>query len=148
MTDQAEPHPHSYIAVFGDPHALGHVHVEDGGYGHRNQPAELAPGDMLLLYCTGTYTRYPRSVPGIGMVTTVDKADKHFAYEYLPFRRALPLELLRFRMLGPDQDKLANIRFDTYWFFRIANESFAAVMQGALLGKPLDSDTQQGPLPE
>ncbi len=143
-----DPHPHHYVAVFGDPYAPGHVHVEDGAYGHRNLPTGLSAGDMLLLYCTGTYKRYPRSVPGIGIVSSVEHATRDFWYDYLPLRQALPLELLRFRLSGPDQDKLANIRFDTYWFFRVSAESFRAVMQGALLGRPLDSDTQQGPLPE
>jgi hypothetical protein len=143
-----DPHPHHYVAVFGDPDALGHVHVEDGKYGHRNLPQQLRPGDMVLLYCTGTYLPYPRSVPGIGIVTRVEQATRDFWYDYLPLRQALPLDLLRFRMETADQESLANIRFDTYWFFRVSEQSFRAVMQGALLGLPLDSDTQQGPLIE
>ena len=140
--------PYCYFAVFGNPYALGHVHVEDGDYGHKNLASELKPGDMILLYCTGSYEKYSRSVPGIGIVSEVNQEIKKFRYDYFPLSRALPLEYIRFQITGDDFDKLSNIRFDSYWFFRISNESFSSVMQGALLSSNGEEYPQQGPLLE
>ena len=148
MSTFDDARPHHYLAVYGDPDAPGHVHVEDGKYGHRDLPRSLEPGDMVLLYCTGTYRRYSQSVPGIGIVTEVDYPNRDFWYEYLPLREPIPLDAVRFRLEDADREQFANIRFDTFWFFRISAESFRNVMAGALLGRPLDSDTQQGPLLE
>lgn len=139
MKSNSEPKPHCYIAVFGDPYAPGHVHVDGGAYGHKNLPSDLMPGDMLLLYCTGTYKQYPRSVPGFGIVSEVAQEFKKFSYDYFPFKEPLPLEFLRFQITGVDLDKLSNIRFDSYWFFRISNESFSSVMKGALLSSKKDT---------
>ena len=134
------PRPHHYLAVYGDPDAPGHVAVEDGRYGHRSQPRELAAGDMVLLYCTGTYRRCPQSAPGVGIVTETDWPDRSFRYDYLPFREPVPLEALRFGFEPEDAWKLANIRFDTYWFFRISAQSFRTVLQGARLGAAEEKD--------
>lgn len=135
-----DPRPHHYLAVYGDPDAPGHVAVEDGRYGHRSQPRELAAGDMVLLYCTGTYRQYPQSAPGVGIVTEANWPDRRFRYDYLPFREPVPLEALRFGFEPEDAWKLANIRFDTYWFFRISAQSFRTVLQGARLGAADEKD--------
>ena len=51
----------------------GHVTVEEGHFGvHAGWPEGIAPGDLVLLYCTGGYARYPKSVPGVGVVEEVD----------------------------------------------------------------------------
>ena len=133
MKSSPDQKPHCYFAVFGNPYTPGHVHVEEGGYGHKNLPEDLLQGDLLLLYCTGTYAKYQRSVPGFGIVSEVSKEFKKFKYDYFPFKIPLPLEYIRFQLTNHDLDKLSNIRFDSYWFFRISNESFSSVMRGALL---------------
>ena len=47
--------PRCYFAVYADPALPGHVSVEGGRFGNRGMPANMRPGDMVLLYCTGTF---------------------------------------------------------------------------------------------
>lgn len=120
-----------WLGVFGDPDEVGHVAVEGGMFGHhRGLPESMAAGDVFLCYCTGTYRRYARSVPGLGVISTVDHANGDFAYDYRAFVQSLPASLLRFRFTEADRWKLGNIRWDTFWLFEVSAASFAAVMAG------------------
>lgn len=123
-----------YFAVFGNPNLPGHVTVEEGRFGvNAGWPDGIAPGDLVLLYCTGSYERYPKSAPGIGVVTAVDHARQSFRYDYEPLSRAVALQDLRFLFEPRDAARLANIRFNNHWLFEIAPESFGRAV-GGLLG--------------
>lgn len=131
MNQDHDARPHCYIAVYADPHLPGRVTVEGGTFGNRGMPRNMACGDMVLTYCTGTYHQYPKSSPGIGMVTQVDHEQKRYWYDFLPFADPVPLDFIRLCMTGPDAERLANIRYE--WLFQVSRESFRAVMQGARL---------------
>lgn len=122
-----------YFAVFGDPWRPGHVTVEEGGFGvNAGWPEDIAPNDLVLLYCTGSYARYAKSVPGLGVVTAVDHLRQSFTYAYEPLSRPVPLEALRHLFEPRDAARLANIRFNNHWLFEIAAKSFRRVVGGAL----------------
>jgi hypothetical protein len=131
MTDLTDESPRCYLAVYADPNVPGHVTVESGRFGNPRMPANMRPGDMVLLYCTTTYSGYAKSVPGIGIVTEVDHTLHDFLYDYMPLAQPAPLEFVRFAMTDGDRERFANIRHD--WLFQISSESFRAVMQGAQL---------------
>ena len=134
--------PRCYFAVYADPALPGHVSVEGGRFGNRGMPTNMRPGDMVLLYCTGTYPQRERTVAGIGFVTQVDHAIRDFWYDFMPFQQAVPLEFLRFAVTDDDKAKLANIRFD--WLFQISRESFRAVAEAAKLA-PSPSGSRPSP---
>ena len=123
--------PRYYFAVFGNPWLPGHVTVEEGHFGvNAGWPEGIAPGDLVLLYCTGSYARYAKSVPGVGVVTEVDPEQQSFLYDYEPLSRAVALADLRFLFEPRDAAKLANIRFNNHWLFEIAPESFHLAVGG------------------
>ena len=72
---------------------------------------EHRAGDLVLLYCTGGYARYPKSVPGVGVVEAVDRRQQSFTFDYEPLSQPVPLEGLRFAFEPVDAAKLRNIRF-------------------------------------
>ena len=122
-----------YLAVFGNPMLPGHVTVEEGRFGvHAGWPERIAPGDLVLLYCTGGYARYPKSVPGVGVVEEVDHGRQTFTYDYEPLSQPVPLEGLRFVFEPVDAAKLRNIRFNNHWLFEIDAESFGRAVDGLL----------------
>ena len=125
--------PRYYLAVFGDPTRPGHVTVEEGHFGvHAGWPESIAPGDLVLLYCTGGYALYPKSVPGVGVVEEVGHGSRSFFYTYRPLTHPLPLEELRLALAPGDRVKLANIRFNNHWLFEIAEVSFGRAVEGVL----------------
>ena len=125
--------PRFYLAVFGNPMLPGHVTVEEGHFGvSAGWPESIAPGDLVLLYCTGGYARYPKSVPGVGVVEDVDYGQQSFTFDYEPLSQPVPLEALRFVFEAVDAAKLRNIRFNNHWLFEVAAESFGRAVYGLL----------------
>ncbi len=82
----------------------------------------------MLLYCTGSYALYPKSVPGVGVVEEVDHDNRRFFYDYQRLDNRVPLDDLRLALHPDDRIKLANIRFDSFWLFAIAARSYQAVV--------------------
>lgn len=125
--------PRFYLAVFGNPFLPGHVTVEEGHFGvDAGWPSGIAPGDLVLLYCTGTYVRYAKCVPGVGVVEAVDHARQSITYDYEALSRPVSLEELRFAFEGSDAFKLGNIRFNNHWLFEISAESFHGAVYGLM----------------
>ena len=122
-----------FLAVFGNPMLPGHVTVEEGHFGvSAGWPPRIAAGDLVLLYCTGGYALYPKSVPGVGVVEEVDHGSRSFTFDYEALSRPIPLEELRFAFEPVDAAKLRNIRFNNHWLFEIDAESFARAVDGLL----------------
>ena len=125
--------PRFYFAVFGDPTKPGHVTVEEGHFGvDAGWPKGIAPGDLVLLYCTGGYARYPKSVPGVGVVEDVDHEHQSFTFDYERLSEPVPLDDLRLVFEPVDARKLDNIRFNNHWLFEIAAASFGRAVGGLL----------------
>ncbi|MCZ6890887.1 MAG: hypothetical protein O7F09_00020 [Chloroflexi bacterium] len=121
--------PRYYLAVFGDPTLPDHVTVEEGHFGvDSGWPPALTEGDRVLLYCTGSYLLYPKSVPGVGVVEEVDCDNRRFFFDYKGLDKRVPLDELRLAFQPDDRVKLANIRFDSFWLFEIAAKSYRNVM--------------------
>lgn len=62
--------PKYHIAVFGNPVPPEKDLVESGFYHPdvKYTPCNTQPGDILLLYCTGSYSEHAMTVPGVGIV--------------------------------------------------------------------------------
>mgnify|MGYP003727599651 FL=1 len=131
MTTTPDEAPHCYFAVYADPTAIGHVTIEGGKFGNRNMPKNMAPGDMVLLYCTSSYAGYAKSIPAMGLISAVDHDQRDFWYDFMPFEEPVPLDFVRFVVTDDDRTHIANMRHE--WLFQISRESFRSVMQGAKL---------------
>ena len=103
--------------------------VEEGHFGvDSGWPPALTEGDRVLLYCTGSYRLYPKSVPGVGVVEEVDCDNRRFFFDYKGLDKRVPLDELRLAFQPDDRVKLANIRFDSFWLFEIAAKSYRNVI--------------------
>src|SRR3989442_651688 len=71
--------PKYHYFVVGDPDPPEMDEVESGIYHPKARPPfPVGLGDLLLLYCTGSYAAHPMEVPGIGVATRID----HSVVEY------------------------------------------------------------------
>ena len=116
--------PHYYLALFGDPTLPNKDLVESGAY-HLDPSAsrfEVCLGDILLLYCSGSYKGHEMQVPGAGIVLAVAAAV--IKYRYLPFARPIPKDALDHGFEEADLKKLRDIRFSSFWLFDISRMSF------------------------
>lgn len=125
--------PRYFIAIFGDP--VGPPlkdKIEDGRYiPHPDYwPDGIMEGDVMLLYCTGSYGEYYQEAPGIGIVLHADRPANAIYYRYLPFDQTISMDDIRNRLLPADRDKFEYRRFSTYWIFEIERESFRQVTKG------------------
>ncbi|MBI4463417.1 MAG: hypothetical protein HY647_01825 [Acidobacteria bacterium] len=117
--------PKYFLAVLGNPEPPGKDTIESGLY-HPDQkyaPFPVHPGDVLLLYCTGSYTEHFMQSPGFGVVLRTD--DKSIHYGYFPFSRPVSKDRIEHTFQPNDNDKFKNIRFSSFWLFEISRESFA-----------------------
>jgi len=77
----------------------------------------------MLLYCTEGYPGFPRQIPGVGEVTTVDD-EAVVSYRWVPFDDPIPKALMDQSFDADDVQSLRNIRFSTKWLFEISERSF------------------------
>lgn len=119
-----------FVVVFGDPEP-DRDHVESGTYTaeHGYPPFEAEPGDMLLLYCTSAYARYPMQVPGIGKVTSATRAEIRYEWRQLPRPILRPTILAGFE--PEDRQKMKQLRFNVRRVFQISAASFSHVVDQA-----------------
>ncbi len=125
--------PRYFIAVFGDP--VGPPlkdKIEDGRYiPHRDHwPDGMMEGDVMLLYCTGSYGEYDQEAPGIGIALRTDRHVNAIYYRYLPFDQTMSMDDIRDRLLPADREKFENRRFSTFWICEIEGASFRQLTQG------------------
>ena len=114
-----------YVAVFGDP---GDPQKKDLVESGRYEPdARYAPrpkpGDLILLYCTEQHRKFPKQVPGIGQVTTVDD-EAVVSYRWIPLDEPIPKTVIDQTFEANDTRSFQNIRFSTKWLFEISERSF------------------------
>ena len=95
-------------------------------------PRASRRGTSCCLYCTGGYARYPKSVPGIGVVEDVDHEQQSFNFDYERLSEPVPLDDLRLVFEAVDARKLDNIRFNNHWLFEIGAASFFAAVGGVM----------------
>jgi len=116
--------PTYYVAIFGNPDPPEKDTVESGRYhlGIRGTDISGERGDILLLYCTGSYAAHFMSVPGIGVILTKHK--ESINYRYLPLSKPIPKDHLIRSFTYEDRKKFPNTRFDNFGMFKISRESF------------------------
>ncbi len=120
--------PKYFVAVFGDPQQPNKSLVESGEYDPdpRYAPFSPKPGDVMLLYCTGSYLQRFMQVPGVGVVLGTDM--QWIKYRWLPFKEAIPKARIDTAFEAADLAKFGNIRFSSHWLFEISAGSFSATI--------------------
>src|SRR4030042_2912685 len=91
--------PGYFFAAFGE---LGtdKLPVNSGCYIHEPgfiSNSGISIGDMVLLYCTGSYPDPQWKAPGIGVVLKIDIgiSQEEFHYQYLPFDNPIDWEIIK-----------------------------------------------------
>ena len=116
--------PRFFVAVFGDPQQPRKSLVESGEYDpDPRYPFPTSPGDLMLLYCTSSYSGRSMQIPGVGVVLSTD--NEWVRYRYLPFTVPIPKSRIDAAFDPIDLDKFRNIRFSSHWLFEITRISFA-----------------------
>jgi hypothetical protein len=117
--------PRYFVAIFGDPQPPHKDVVESGVYHPQAKyaPFPSAPGDVMLLYCTGTYAQHDMHAPGIGIV--LDRDNQCVKYRYLQLSEPISKETIERYFEPTDATKFKNRRFDQFWLFQISPRSFA-----------------------
>ena len=128
--------PTYYVAIFGNPDPPEKDTVESGKYhlGIRGTDIPGERGDIILLYCTGSYAKHFMRVPGIGILLTKDK--KSIYYRYLPLSTPIPKDHIDGSFTEEDKNKFSNIRFDNFWMFKISKESFCNATMNVSINWP------------
>lgn len=129
--------PKYFVAVFGDPQPPDRDLIESGHHYHpkcRAAHQATAVGDVLLLYCTGTYPKRQWTVPGIGVVLGID--ENSVIYRLLPLKHPIPKARMDAALEQNDAKSFGQIRFDTYWFFEISAKSFAEIVKNQEINWP------------
>lgn len=116
--------PRYFIAVFGDPQPNKDP-VDSGVYtpDPKYAPFPAKAGDVMLLYCTASYTAYPMQVPGIGVVLAVDR--DHIEHRWIPFAQPIKKSIFGANLDPGDAAKMRDIRFSSRWLFEISQQSFS-----------------------
>jgi hypothetical protein len=114
-----------FIAVFGDPRPEGKSLVESGQYDPdpRYAPFHTKPGDVMLLYCTGSYGKYSMQLPGLGIVLDTD--DKVIRYRWLPFKEPIPKTKIDKSFESADAARFKLIYMSSQWLGEISQLSFS-----------------------
>ena len=128
--------PKYFLAVFGDPRPPGKDVVESGFYhpDPKFAPFPTQRGDLMLLYCTGSYDEYWMRVPGIGII--LDVKDIVIEYRYLPLSKAISKDTIDQEFEPNDAKKFKNIRFPSHWLFEISKESIVRVIDNPVIKWP------------
>lgn len=120
--------PKYFLAVFGDPTPPEKDTVESGIYhpDPRYAPFPTKRGDIVLLYCTGSYSKYPMQAPGLGIVLHTN--DEIVQYRYLPLSQPILKDRIERKFQPSDAEKFGNRRFSSFWLFEILRESFVGAL--------------------
>ncbi len=120
--------PKYFVAVFGDPQQPNKSLVDSGTYDPdpRYAPFPTNPGDVMLLYCTGSYPNRSMQIPGVGIVLSTDR--EWIRYRWLPLKGAIPKSQMDGAFEPADLEKLSNIRFSSHWLFEISQRSFSSTI--------------------
>jgi hypothetical protein len=116
--------PKCFVAVFGEPQP-GKSRVESGEYNPAPQyaPFPTEAGDLMLLYCTGSYPQRFMQIAGIGVVLSTDR--EWVKYRWLPFKEPIAKSRMDTAFEPADLKKFGNIRLSSHWLFEISLKSFS-----------------------
>ena len=131
MNQNTIPEASYYVAVFGDPDGLPRKdRVEEGRYipDSNHWPSGIMEGDILLLYCTGSYVIHSMETPGIGIVLRIDEHANAIFYRYLQLGNPISMEYIQNHFEAADREKFDLRRFSTFWIFEVTKNSFKSAM--------------------
>ena len=128
--------PKYFFTVFGDAHVSTYP-VEGGVYGHDPNyinSSGIKEGDILLLYCCGTYPGHYQEVPGIGVVIGFET--NGIKYQYFPICHPLSWDILQATI--PDFQEMGKINWSLKgnWLREISSSSFRAIIAGRQIDWP------------
>lgn len=97
--------PKYFLSVLGAPQPPEKDLVESGVYHPEPKYTLFLPelGDIMLLYCTGSYDKHAMRIPGIGIVLGKNSLEIH--YRYLPLSNAIPKYVIDEKFETTDKKK-------------------------------------------
>jgi hypothetical protein len=127
-----------FFAVFGRPRTDKHP-VDYGLYTHKKghiSNSKITSGDIVLLYCAGSYNEHQREAPGIGVVLNTETGGEKetFSYRYLPFD--YPLDWGTISSCIPELKGHTVFNWIGNWLRKISNDSFKRVLTGRQINWP------------
>jgi len=128
--------PNYFFAVFGEAHQATSP-VDGGVYCHDAnfvRGVGIAKGDVMVLYCCGTYVGYDQEVPGIGVVTDIETDGIH--YQYFPLSNPVRWRIVQAAV--PDFQEPAKINWSLKgnWLRKISSSSFRVATVGGQIDWP------------
>jgi len=128
--------PNYFFAVFGEARRATYP-IEGGVYHHDPNfvtSSGIAIGDVILLYCCGTYVGHYQEVPGLGVVTSIETDGIH--YQYFPLCHPVSWNVVQASI--PELQKPGNIIFSLKGNLlrKISSSSFRATIAGRQVDWP------------
>ena len=120
-----------FIALFGDPNRQNKTRVESGWYPsekgfHPNR--QVAPGDVLLLYCTGRYPINKQSIVGLGDVFSSTTSDG-LRYQYSPIKPPISRAAVKDALAEEERQRFNLLYRSSNWLIEITEPSFRAILR-------------------
>lgn len=133
--------PRYFFAVFGDPVGLGKAPVDGGCYPHRKgysyiSNLDMKAADLVLLYCTEDYLKYPKEAPGMGIVTDTETggSQEKFYYHFCPLDPPVDWDTIIANI--PELKGCTNFGFSGNWLREISSASFQRALAGRQIKWP------------
>ncbi len=130
--------PKYFVAAFGEQYTNKHP-VDGWEYplGRLgNRYSYVTKGDVMLLYCTGSYIGHYMEAPAIGIVIDTQTVDDRYTlyYRYLPFDQSVQRDMIN-ESLEPQERKYF-LNPGANFIFEITNTSFQKILNDKYINWP------------
>jgi len=130
--------PKYFIAAFGEKYASAHpVHGGEYPLGRlSNRYSYIMKGDVMLLYCTGSYVGHYMEAPAVGVIVDTETSAKEYTlhYRYLQLSEPVPRDTINSSIGAVEKDYFINPGAN--FIFEIASTSFQATLKGRYINWP------------
>ncbi len=134
--------PRYFLITFGAAHAAEHP-VEGGVYPHEKgfvSSSGIVAGDVMLLYCAGSFNGHNNEFPGLGVVTSTEigSEKESIYYQYFPLCHPISVDWDTMKVTIPELAPPGNRiwRYRGNWLRQIASSSFRAAIAGRQVDWP------------
>jgi hypothetical protein len=130
--------PKYFIAVFGEKYA--DKDPVDGGHyplGRlSNKYSYIVKGDVMLLYCTGSYLGHDMEAPAIAIVVDTQTSEEGYTlqYRYLPLDQPVPRYSINESL--EEEEKNYFVNPGANFIFEVANTSFRKLLKDRYINWP------------
>lgn len=130
--------PKYFIAVFGEKYA--DKYPVDGGHyplGRlSNKYSYVEKGDVMLLYCTGSYLGHDMEAPAIAIVVDTQTSEEGYTlqYRYLPLDQPVPRYSINESL--EEEEKNYFVNPGANFIFEITNTSFRKLLKDRYINWP------------